>query len=357
MIRYLSSLSKFTVVLIGLILVIILGILDLVTGVEYSFAIFYLVPISFVAWYGGQKYGIVFSLISSIAWLNADMQMIERYSNPTAPYWNAVVRLGFFLVFVILISELKKLETNLEKKVEEKTTDLLKQIEERKKTEIELQKNSDKLSELANRVLKMQDEQNIHIAREIHDELGQAMTAIKIDLMWLGKRYSVNPDIVDSLVSISQTVDDAITTIRQISSNLRPRLLDELGFIPAVERYLKDYRLKTGIDYAINYNKEDFNLEISEQNALFRILQEALTNTSRHSQASRVDINIISDDSYRLDMRITDNGKGLPVGYDNKQNSLGIIGMKERAEGTGGFFSASSSNGSGTTINIKLPKK
>jgi signal transduction histidine kinase len=357
MIRYLQGLNKITIIIIGLIVTIILGIFDLVTGVEYSFAIFYLVPISFVAWYAGKKYGIVFSFISSIAWLNADMQMIERYSNPTAPYWNALVRLGFFLAFVILISQLKKLETDLEKKVEEKTIDLIKQIEERKKTEIELQKNSDKLSDLANRVLKMQDEQNIHIAREIHDELGQAMTAIKIDLMWLSKRYSANPELVESLVSISQTVDDAITTIRQISSNLRPKLLDELGFIPAVERYLKDYRLKTGIDYAISYNKEDYDLEISEQNALFRILQEALTNTSRHSQASKVDINIISNNSYKLDMSITDNGRGLPAGYDNKQNSLGIIGMKERAEGTGGFFSASSSNGSGTTINIKLPKK
>jgi signal transduction histidine kinase len=337
-------------------MVILLGTADYFTSVEYSFAIFYLLPITFVTWFTSKRYGLVFAIISSLAWLNADMQAVARYMNPTAPYWNAVVRFGLFLVVVYLLSMLKKMEDTLEQKVESKTRDLVKEIDERKKTEEELKNKSEKLSELAKRIQNIKDEENTKIAREIHDELGQSMTAVKIDLMWLSKRFSANSDIVESLHSITATVDDAIKNIREISSSLRPKLLDALGFTPAVERYLKDFETKTGICYKLNYSENNIKFNLEESNALFRILQEALTNIARHSDASVVEVAFSNDSEKNFLMTIRDDGIGLPKNYSVKKETLGIIGMKERAESIGGQLEISSPDNEGTVINVKLPK-
>jgi len=357
MLQYIKGLNKPAIITIGLIMIIICGIIDYFTGVEYSFSIFYLIPITFVAFYAGRVYGLIFALISTLAWLNADMREVSRYSVSTAPYWNAIVRFGLFLVVVLLISKLKKMEEVLEKNVETKTADLLKEIEERKKTEEELKNKTENLSELAKRIQNIKDEENTKIAREIHDELGQSMTAIKIDLMWLSKRYSANYDIVASLHSITETVDDAIKNVRQISLALRPKLLDELGFAPAVERYLKDFESKTGIFYNLNCSENNIKLNPEESNALFRIFQEALTNIARHSDASVVDVEFFNDKNNHFQLNISDDGIGLPKNYEQKKESLGIIGMRERAASIGGFFDIRTSERKGTVINVKLPLK
>jgi signal transduction histidine kinase len=333
--------------------VIALGLIDSTTGVEYSFAIFYLLPITFITWYTSKRYGILFALISSIAWLYADMQDINRYSNPTVPYWNGLVRLSFFLIVVVLLSRLKKLESSLEQNVADKTSDLLNEIEERKKTERELKFQTEKLSHLAKRIQNIKDEENTRIAREIHDELGQSMTAIKIDLMWLGKRCSANPDLVESLFSISETVDDAIKDIRKIASSLRPKLLDELGFTPAVERYLKDFTLKTNIKYELISDKDNYPLNLEESNALFKIFQEAMTNIARHSKASKIEVNIFTELDDSFNMIIRDNGIGLPENYMTKNDSLGFMGMKERAASIGGTVDFTSNGEKGTIISFK----
>lgn len=351
--NYFRGLSKTTIILISLVIVIVLGLIDSSTGVEYSFAIFYLLPITFITWYTGKRYGVIIALISTIAWLNADMQDMSRYSVSTVPYWNALVRFCFFFIVVILLSRLKKLENNLEKSVADKTADLIKEIEERKKTESELTLQTEKLSDLANRIQNIKDEENTRIAREIHDELGQSMTAIKIDLMWLGKRYSSAPDLVESLYSIAQTVDNAIKDIREISSSLRPKLLDELGFTPAVERYLKDFKLKTNIKYELISDKDNYPLDLTESNALFKIFQEAMTNIARHSKASKVEVNIFTEPDNSFNLIIRDNGVGLPQNYMTKKESLGFMGMRERAASIGGSIDFESARNKGTMISFK----
>jgi len=353
MMRFINNLGTVSIVIIGLFMVILLGVLDYLTSAEYSFAIFYLIPISFVTWFTSKRYGIAFAVISSLSWLNADIQSIERYVNPTAPYWNAITRLGLFLVAVFLLNKIRKMESTLEKKVEEKTSDLINEISERIKTEEELQKKTSKLSELAQRLQSIKEEENTKIAREIHDELGQAMTAIKIDIAWLSKKYSANTDIAESLVSISDTIDDTIKIIRQISSSLRPRLLDELGFIPAVERYLKDFESRTGIFYDYKYNGNNINFNLEESNALFRIFQEAMTNIARHSKASHVDIDL-NEGNDIFYMKIRDDGIGLPVNYLDKKDTLGLIGMRERVDNIGGKLDVVSAENNGTEVLVTL---
>jgi signal transduction histidine kinase len=352
---YLHTISKSGIFAIGIIFTLLMGLLDYITGVELSLAIFYLIPILFVGWYG-NKYQVLFiSLLSTLLWLQADMVSIERYSNHVIPFWNALVRLGFFIMVVLLVYELKKLKTDLEEKVNERTKNLTIEINERKRIECELRKKGEKLSQLAKRTQSLKEADNSRIAREIHDELGQAMTAIKIDIFWLSKKYSNDRAIVDSLMTITNTVDEAIQSLQNISTRLRPRLLDTLGLLPAMEYQLKEFQSRTGIKTSIYSSSENFNLRHSVSNAIFKIFQESLTNIARHSKASNVSISIDTNSNENIVVKIKDDGIGLPPNYLDKSNSLGILGMKERAGLVGGKVNLCCENKHGTTVIAEIP--
>ena len=149
-------------------------------------------------------------------------------------------------------------------------------------------------------------------------------------------------------------MDETIRNIREISSSLRPKLLDELGFVPAVERYLKDFEFKTGIYYDFKFPENSIKFNLEESNALFRIFQEALTNVARHSKAAYVEVNFYKDNENNFNMSIQDDGIGLPENYEHKKETLGIIGMKERAHSIGGTIDIESKKNKGTILNVKL---
>ena len=351
----LQNISKPGIFIIGVILTFVMGFLDNITGVEISFAIFYLIPILFVIWYANKLQALIISFLSSVLWLQADLFQIERYSNHAIPFWNALVRLGFFLIVVFLMDELKKLKKALEEKVNERTNKLTEEIADRKKIENELRKKSDKLSQLAKRTQSLREAESSRIAREIHDELGQAMTAIKIDLFWLSKKYSNDSSLVENLMSITNTVDEAIQSVKNISTKLRPRLLDTLGLIPALEYQVKEFQKMTGINFSLNSSKENYNLRHSVSNAIFKIFQESMTNIARHSKAENADIAIYTDDHENIIIKIKDDGIGLPPDYLDKSHSLGILGMKERAALVGGKVNFCCENNHGTTVIAEIP--
>jgi len=332
-----------------------MGGLDYLTGYEMSFSIFYLIPIAFLVWNTNKKYGIYLALFASIVWFMVDRLSARQDSQDIIIFWNAFVRFCFFMIVVYLISLLKKSNVELENKVKERTTDLTAEIQERRKAEGELKSITEKLRLLTKRIQTIREEENTLIAREIHDELGQALTAIKIDAAWLAKRYSNNSSIVEGLVNISGTVDDTIKTVRKISTRLRPRLLDQLGLVPAVEWQLKEYKKKTGVKFDFVKPSEEFTLDSYISTALFRIFQEALTNISRHASANYICIKISLQAPKELQMIIRDNGIGLPEDYMNKNYSLGIVGMIERTNTIGGRFRINRVPEGGTEIIVKVP--
>ncbi len=342
-------------VTVAVLVVFIMGLLDYLTGYEISFSIFYLIPITFLVWSTNKTYGIYLALLSSIVWLLVDKLAGKHLSSDIVQFWNALVRFGFFIIVVYLISLLKKSNTKLEEKVKERTAALSSEILEREKAEDELKAITEKLRLLTTRIQTIKEEENAVIAREIHDELGQALTAIKIDAAWLAKRYSNDSSIVEGLLNISGTVDDTIKTVRKISTRLRPRLLDELGLIPAVEWQIKEYQKKTGIKYDFIKPEEEFKLNGYTSTAMFRIFQEALTNISRHAEADYVCIKILNSEPRELQMIIRDNGIGLPKDYMTKNYSLGIVGMTERTNTLGGHFEIKNAPEGGTQIVVKVP--
>ncbi|MCI0448881.1 MAG: sensor histidine kinase [Chlorobi bacterium] len=351
---YLNITGKSKVFFIGFILLALIGSIDFITGVEISFSVFYLIPISIVTWYSNKNLGLILSVLGTAMWVIADIQDLSRYASPAIPYWNGLVRFSFFTIIVLLIHEIKAFKDNLEEKVKEKTADLLKEINERKKTTDELKNKTEQLSELTKRLQNVREEENARIAREIHDELGQSLTAIKMELMWICKKNSNNPKLVQSLLLISETVDDTIKNVRKISANLRPKLLDQLGFLPAIEWQVKEFSKRTKIKCDLDINGT-IELNPFASSALFRIFQESLTNVARHSEASRVKLSLEVKDNNSLEIKIKDNGIGISNGFNSKKTSLGILGMKERAQSLGGILSVAEAPDGGTEVSVRIP--
>lgn len=352
---YLYKAGKVKILIFATILLGLMGLLDFLLGVEISVAIFYLIPISLAAWFLGRNYGSVFAFLSAVIWLENELMGIERYTNHAIPYWNAIVRFGFFMIIVYLLSELRSLHSSMEQMIKIRTNALTVEIQEREKAEVELKNKTDKLSQLTTRLQTIREEENAVISRELHDELGQTLTAMKIEVMWMSKKLMNDPAVFDKLYQLSNIIDDTIKTIRKISTRLRPRLLDQLGFLPAIEWQLKDFQSRTGISCSLHVDDENFDFNVIDSTALFRIFQESITNIARHAKANSVEINIETLHGESLKMSIKDNGKGLCENSQEKEQSLGIIGMKERALILGGNLDVKSVPGGGTEVFLEVP--
>ncbi len=357
-ILYKVTRNIYGIVITGVVIIIIVGLLDYYTTSEISFSIFYLVPISFVTWYANKSIGIIFSLIGAGMWLYMDMGSQHTYSIDAIPYWNALVRFGFFIITVLLISKVKLLKDSLEDSVNERTAALLLEIEHHKNTKEEIIQVNSNLRDLNKKMETIKEEQNTRIAREIHDELGQSLTGINLELMWISKKYSNNSDLVGRMHMLSGIVGETIGTVRKISSDLRPRLLDQLGIYPAIESQLKDFSKRTGIKYEYNFPEKDIHTDNIKTTTIFRIFQESLTNIARHSKCTKVEVDITVENENLLIMQIYDNGTGFNYEHekDNKNgHHLGITGMKERANIINSKLDIITSPGSGTNIILKTP--
>jgi PAS domain S-box-containing protein len=200
------------------------------------------------------------------------------------------------------------------------------------------------------------EKERAHVAREIHDELGQVLTAVKMDVAWIDSRiqsFELLGDVRERANATLSLLDQSIRTVRRISTELRPGVLDDLGLCAAVEWLARNFEIHTRIAPSVHLEIDDAKLPKDCQTALFRVTQEALTNIARHAKATRVEVSLASnDDGFQL--TISDNGSGFST-LSNKGGSFGVIGMRERISNLGGQFSVFSSDGQGTTITAILP--
>ncbi|MGC4034349.1 MAG: PAS domain S-box protein [Chitinophagaceae bacterium] len=227
-------------------------------------------------------------------------------------------------------------------------------VTEKLKAEKELEQSNNMLRQLTSHLQDVREEERKHIAREIHDELGQQLTVIKMDVSWIRKKTDPsNTAILEKIVELSGILDETVNTVRKISSRLRPSLLDDLGLVAAMEWYLNDFKQRTGLDISFNLPKEEIELPESVTTCLFRILQESLTNVARHSGASSVEVKLQENENGII-LVIKDDGKGYDGGSSDKK-TLGIIGMKERASMVGGKYTITGKPGLGTIVSIEVP--
>ena len=228
-------------------------------------------------------------------------------------------------------------------------------ITERKQAEEKLKKSSRLLRDLATHIQTVREEERTMIAREIHDELGQVLTVLKIQISLLSNK--LNPDqstLKEKINSLTDLIDKSVESVQKISSKLRPTILDELGLNAAIEWQTEEFEKLTNIKCTLILEKEDLKLNTSKSTALFRILQEALTNIARHSEANLVNISLLTDRS-NINLEITDNGNGISSEQIKDFKSLGIHGMQERALIFGGQVTFDSFLGKGTKVKVEIP--
>ncbi|HUI69804.1 MAG TPA: PAS domain S-box protein [Spirochaetia bacterium] len=225
----------------------------------------------------------------------------------------------------------------------------------RHRTRKELESSREELRKLASHLQELREEERKLVALEIHDELGGLLTALKMEISLLGKGDSRHPGgCLDSYDSALALVDQSISMVQRITSNLRPRILDDFGLVPAMEWHLKDYQKRSAIVCTLKAGGRSLMMEKNRAAAVFRIFQEALTNVARHAKATSVGVSLQAR-SGRLRMRVTDNG----VGIENRQvvaaSSYGIMGIRERAQSLGGQVSIRGVPGRGTTLELDIP--
>ncbi len=244
--------------------------------------------------------------------------------------------------------ELHRLQVRFEERVRERT-------EQCRQAELRLHESKLQLRELAAFLQTVREEERTRIARELHDELGQSLTALRIDLSWLKTKYSsLDPAVMDRMVSALRLLERTVDSVRRISEDLRPRMLDDLGLAAAIEHHVDQFSAHTGIPCRLAMNREEFDIDSVKATAIFRIVQEALTNVARHAGAKDVAIEIEeTDGNIRLSLR--DDGRGFVV--DQSRKTFGLLGMRERVTMLGGRLEIASTPGSGTTIAVWLPVK
>jgi signal transduction histidine kinase len=228
-------------------------------------------------------------------------------------------------------------------------------ITTRKQAELALMRSREELRSLAAYQESAREEERTRISREIHDLLGQDLTAIKLDLAWLRQRMPAGQDaLVRKIESMTALVDSTAKTVRRISKQLRPAMLDDLGLVEAVSLHLREFEERTGIACALEPPDREMPENRAMATAFFRILQEALTNVVRHAEASRVTIFLQCDGKFGT-LRITDDGKGIRPEQAASEKSFGLIGIRERVAALGGTVTVTGEPGRGTTIEVKVP--
>lgn len=230
-------------------------------------------------------------------------------------------------------------------------------ITRRKQLERRLKTSHKKLRRVSANLESVREEERKHVAREVHDELGQTLAALKIDLSWLAKRLPEEQELLHNKTQVMNTlVDEAIQTVKRVISELRPGILDDLGLEAAMEWQAQEFENLAGIKCEFSSGSNEIVLDQDRSTALFRIFQEALTNVARHANATKVKASV-EEGRRKIVLKIRDNGNGIEKRQLYNPKAFGLIGMRERARLLGGSLKISSVSGRGTTVTLSIPRK
>jgi len=262
----------------------------------------------------------------------------------------------------------RTLSAELEQRVQQRTEQLhlvveklRSEISDRKAVQSELEVSRGQLRGFSAQLQRAVEEERLWLARETHDELGQALTGLKMELSFLRNRLHQGSEqnqaeVVERLNSMSDLVDTTIQSVRRIASRLRPSLLDDLGLGAALELHVQEFQARTNIEaqFIDAAHLDEKTLDRDQAIGLFRIVQEALTNVARHAQASAVSV-VVEETDNGLQLIITDNGIGIHADDIAHSKSFGIVGMKERVVLLGGFINFQGTPQKGTVITVQVP--
>jgi PAS domain S-box-containing protein len=300
---------------------------------------------------GGALVGLIAVANSSRDYTQRDVDVLDRMADL---YAMAVLRMWSE-------SELESYREHLEDLVRERTLELERinrklqeEVSERKRNQEELRTIAEQLRALTAHMESIREEERRRIALEVHDTLGQALTGLKINLSILGKKVAGEEELEESVEAMSVLLDSTIASVREIATELRPGVLDDLGLAAALEWQLARFGEITGLEYHFAADAEESPLEKGLSIALFRIAQEALTNVARHAEATKVELSLSGSDREVI-LEVRDDGRGITVNEITGFDSLGILGMRERAHALGGKVSVRKGRDGGTIVKVTVP--
>lgn len=265
-------------------------------------------------------------------------------------------------LFVLYSSEAQFFTHDIVKLLAELSNDLsfaldfIAEAQHRHQAEQQLRESRTQLRDLAAYLQSVREEERTRIARELHDELGQSLTAIRIGLGIIETQGQTMPDEwLRNVHSLKKVADSTVESVQRIAADLRPFILDELGLSSAIDWLLESFAAHTRVAYELLLPAAPLDFGRETSTAVFRIIQEALTNVSRHSRATRVVVEL-KEMNQSISLKITDDGKGIDPAVDAREKSLGLIGMRERAYMLGGDLRIQSRPGAGTSVEVRIPR-
>jgi len=229
-------------------------------------------------------------------------------------------------------------------------------ITQSKLAELEIRHSKAQLRELSSHIQDVREQERIAIAREVHDDMGSTLTAIKLDIAWLAGRLNDKPILAEKAKSIEALVDKCTSAASNISRSLRPSVLDTFGIVAAIEMEADEFEQRTGISCIFEHGAKIAEVPPDIAIALFRIFQETLANITKHAQASEVEVHMHDRDS-GIELEVQDNGRGLSEIDRAKPRSFGLRGIRERVEYFGGRVEIESNSGQGTKIAVFIPRE
>lgn len=235
-------------------------------------------------------------------------------------------------------------------------TVMLRDITERVKAENAQRKSREELRELSANLQKVREDEKTRIARELHDDLGQQLTALKMDLSSVEQALetTAEPELLRQLQGMRRLIDVTVASVRRIAADLRPVMLDDLGLIPAIEWLANDFTNRYGIDVERDIDVGDTHFSPTGATTLFRIVQEALTNVARHAEATVVNLTVRVEADACV-VQVADNGRGATASAPSAEKSFGLLGIRERAYMLGGTVEIHASNGKGFALIVTFP--
>jgi signal transduction histidine kinase len=233
---------------------------------------------------------------------------------------------------------------------------LVQEIRERTLAEEHLRESQQSLRALASHLQSVREEEWTRIAREMHDQLAQSLTGLKMDVNWITARLPEGArELRDKAQSMTGLIDSTMESVKEIMTRLRPEVLDRLGFTAAIGWQASEFQRRSGIRCNVSLPEETLRLDPERSTALFRIFQELLTNVARHAGATRVDV-VVNSEPNAVGLRVADNGRGIDREAAHNPKSLGLVGVRERVLPFGGRVDIAGARGEGTTVTVTLPK-
>ena len=328
--------SRIGPLVVGLVLLGVVAALDWLTGPKLDFALFYLIPVCFVTWHAGKRFGYAASVVCAAAWLGVDRLTGAKSADPLLVQWNLLMRLVFFSGSVLLLSGWRNVERRLSTMVEQRTS---------------------ALRNLAAQLSAAEDAERRKLAYDMHDALAQALSLIKMNLD-SAQLEAADPAARERrLSSCGAMIDEVIRQTRTLMFDLHPAMLDDLGLVPTLQWYAAEFRQRSGAELVVTEHGPRRPLPVATTNYLFRALKELLGNAVRHGRAAEIVV-AVHWESAGVRLVVDDDGCGFDaaaVRAPDARRGLGLAGIDERVSSMGGNVVIESKPGQGARVIIELP--